>query len=87
MFQARSLVADLALLEVPSAVAPFYMTDAQDRSHLRTPAVAVAAGPAVYIYRNLRPYYKVNRWRGLVYPICGVVAEEVDFEFSRYVGK
>ena len=43
----------------------------------RTPSIAVAAGPSVYIYRNLRPYFKFTLpameispqendiWRGL----------------------
>lgn len=29
-----------------------------DMNTPRTPAVAVAAGPYVYVYRNLRPYFK-----------------------------
>lgn len=32
--------------------------DLADMSTPRTPAVAVAAGPYVYVYRNLRPYFK-----------------------------
>lgn len=29
-----------------------------DTTDPRTPAVAVAAGPFVYVYKNLRPYFK-----------------------------
>jgi len=42
------------LLDQPVAAAVFY----PDAAAPRTPAVAVAAGPVVYIYRNLRPYLK-----------------------------
>ena len=42
------------LLDQPVAAAVFY----PDAAAPRTPAVAVAAGPVVFIYRNLRPYLK-----------------------------
>mmetsp|Transcript_17466 Transcript_17466/g.38031 ORF Transcript_17466/g.38031 Transcript_17466/m.38031 type:complete len:600 (-) Transcript_17466:231-2030(-) len=42
------------LLEPAVAIASFY----SDLSTPRLPALAVAAGPFVFIYRNLRPYYK-----------------------------
>ena len=42
------------MLDVPCAIASFY-ADAQSP---RIPALAVAIGPNVFIYRNLRPYYK-----------------------------
>ena len=31
-----------------------------DTTDPRTPAVAVAAGPFVYVYKNLRPYFKFS---------------------------
>lgn len=43
-----------ALLDTPSALATFY----SDLNKPQTPAVAVASGPYIFIYRNLRPYYK-----------------------------
>lgn len=49
-----SLVSEHALLDVPSALATFYT----DLNKPQTPSVAVAAGPYIFIYRNLRPYYK-----------------------------
>ena len=42
------------LLDLPTGVATFYM----DTTDPRTPAVAVAAGSFVYVYKNLRPYFK-----------------------------
>ena len=42
------------LLDLPTGVVTFYM----DTTDPRTPAVAVAAGSFVYVYKNLRPYFK-----------------------------
>ena len=42
------------LLDLPTGVCTFYM----DTTDPRTPAVAVASGAFVYIYKNLRPYFK-----------------------------
>ena len=42
------------MLDLPTGVVTFYM----DTTDPRTPAVAVAAGPFVYVYKNLRPYFK-----------------------------
>jgi Bardet-Biedl syndrome 1 protein len=55
VYSGTDLVAENALLDVPSAICCFYMTynDAVHR-----PAVAVSSGPYIYIYMNLRPYYK-----------------------------
>jgi len=54
VFAGTSLVSEHALLDQPSAMACFYT----DLKKPQTPSVAVAAGPYIFIYRNLRPYYK-----------------------------
>lgn len=54
VYKGTGLVSEHALLESPSALACFYSDNAKNA----TPSVAVAAGPYIYIYRNLRPYYK-----------------------------
>lgn len=41
-------------MDIPVALCTFYT----DTNRPRTPAVAVASGPYVFIYRNLRPYFK-----------------------------
>lgn len=41
-------------MDVPSALAVFY----SDLSKPSLPSVAVAAGSYIFIYRNLRPYYR-----------------------------
>ena len=45
------LISEHALLNVPTAICTFF----PDKSMPRTPALAVASGPHIFIYRNLRP--------------------------------
>lgn len=54
VFNGTQLVSEHALLGEPSALACFY----SDLKKPQTPSVAVAAGENIFIYRNLRPYYK-----------------------------
>ena len=42
------------IIDLPTGVATFFM----DQNEPRTPAVAVASGPFIYVYKNLRPYFK-----------------------------
>lgn len=49
-----SLYGEQAILGVPSSLTAFY----SDTSRPRIPALAVASGSFVYIYRNFRPHYK-----------------------------
>ncbi|XP_063232588.1 Bardet-Biedl syndrome 1 protein homolog [Bacillus rossius redtenbacheri] len=54
VYKGTCLVTELTLLEVPNSVAAFYM----DLSEPRVPAIAVASGASVYIYKNLKPYFR-----------------------------
>ncbi len=54
VYKGTSMISEHTLLDHPCAIAVFY----SDMNNPRTPAVAVGSGPNVYIYRNLRPYYK-----------------------------
>lgn len=54
VWNGTTLVSEHNLLEVPVALCAFY----SETQAPRTPSLAVAAGTHVYIYRNLRPYYK-----------------------------
>ncbi|KAM4617230.1 BBSome complex member BBS1 [Discoglossus pictus] len=54
VFKGTSLMSENTLLDLPSGVAAFLM----DQNEPRTPAVAVASGPFIYVYKNLRPYFK-----------------------------
>ncbi|KAG5191005.1 Bardet-Biedl syndrome 1 [Tribonema minus] len=56
IYRGTSFAAVQPLLEQPSALCAYH-PDA-GAAAARTPSVAIAAGPSVYIYRNLRPYYK-----------------------------
>uniref|UniRef100_A0A2K6ST50 Bardet-Biedl syndrome 1 n=1 Tax=Saimiri boliviensis boliviensis TaxID=39432 RepID=A0A2K6ST50_SAIBB len=41
---------------LPAAAATFFM----EQHEPRTPALALASGPCVYVYKNLRPYFKFS---------------------------
>ncbi|XP_065826341.1 Bardet-Biedl syndrome 1 protein homolog isoform X2 [Oscarella lobularis] len=54
VFKGTSLHMESAIVDLPTGVCTFYM----DENEPRVPAVAVASGPFIYIYKNLRPYFK-----------------------------
>mmetsp|Transcript_47681 Transcript_47681/g.152835 ORF Transcript_47681/g.152835 Transcript_47681/m.152835 type:complete len:596 (+) Transcript_47681:319-2106(+) len=54
VWRGTTLSSEHALLDLPVAIATFY----SDASQPRLPALAVASGSNIFIYRNLRPYYK-----------------------------
>lgn len=56
VFQGVSLIHDRSLQDLPNGVVSFYM----DTHEPRTPAIAVCSGPFIYVYKNLRPYYKFS---------------------------
>ena len=54
IYKGTSLISEHTLLDFPCAIASYY----SDKSSPHIPALAVGSGNFVYIYRNLRPYYK-----------------------------
>ncbi|XP_078100878.1 LOW QUALITY PROTEIN: BBSome complex member BBS1 [Sander vitreus] len=54
VYSGTALMSESALLDLPAGLAAFFM----DLHEPRIPAVAVASGPCVYVYKNLRPYFK-----------------------------
>ncbi|ESO96483.1 hypothetical protein LOTGIDRAFT_115648 [Lottia gigantea] len=54
VYKNTSLLSEHAIIDLPTGVVTFYM----DTLEPRTPAIAVASGPYIYIYKNLRPYFK-----------------------------
>mmetsp|Transcript_7059 Transcript_7059/g.25118 ORF Transcript_7059/g.25118 Transcript_7059/m.25118 type:complete len:582 (-) Transcript_7059:34-1779(-) len=54
VYSGTSVASEHTLLDLPVALCSFYT----DLSAPRMPALAVASGPYVFIYRNLRPYFK-----------------------------
>ncbi|ETV92493.1 hypothetical protein H310_13179 [Aphanomyces invadans] len=54
LYKGSTLMSEQALLGVPVALCAFY----SESTRPRMPSIAVASGPSIYIYRNMRPYYK-----------------------------
>uniref|UniRef100_A0ABM5F4Z0 BBSome complex member BBS1 isoform X1 n=1 Tax=Pogona vitticeps TaxID=103695 RepID=A0ABM5F4Z0_9SAUR len=54
VYQGMGLLSENALPDLPASVVAFLM----DQHEPRVPAVAVASGPFIYVYKNLRPYFK-----------------------------
>lgn len=54
VFRGTSLLSESSLLDLPSGLVSFFM----DLNEPRVPALAVASGPCLYVYKNLRPYFK-----------------------------
>jgi len=56
IYKGTTLVSENVLLDAPVSICVFF----PDANKPRMPSVAVAAGAFVFIYRNLRPYYKFS---------------------------
>ncbi|XP_074475262.1 BBSome complex member BBS1 [Sebastes fasciatus] len=54
VYRGTALMSESTLLDLPSGLVAFFM----DLHEPRIPAVAVASGPCIYVYKNLRPYFK-----------------------------
>lgn len=51
-----TVLTESPLPALPASAATFLM----DQHEPRTPALALASGPCVYVYKNLRPYFKFS---------------------------
>ena len=47
-------ISENTIIDLPTGVVTFHM----DNTEPKIPAVAVASGPHIYIYKNMRPYFK-----------------------------
>ncbi|KAJ7996328.1 hypothetical protein DPEC_G00235950 [Dallia pectoralis] len=54
VYRGTGLMSENMLLDLPTGLVSFLM----DQHEPRTPAIAVASGPYIYVYKNLRPYFK-----------------------------
>ncbi|OQR71213.1 Bardet-Biedl syndrome 1 protein-like [Tropilaelaps mercedesae] len=54
VYKGTALLSEHTLVDLPLAIVPFYM----NLPGPRTPAIAVASGSSIYVYRNMRPFYK-----------------------------
>jgi len=60
IYTGTTLLSENVLLDAPVSICTFYPDAAAKSPGPRAPSVAVAAGPFVFIYRNLRPWYKFS---------------------------
>lgn len=56
VFGGTRMISETPLLELPTAICTFYI----DTTEPHTPAVAVASGSFIYIFKNMRPYFKFS---------------------------
>ncbi|CAL8261764.1 unnamed protein product [Arctogadus glacialis] len=54
VYRGTALMNESTLLDLPTGLVSFLM----DLHEPRIPAIAVASGPFIYVYKNLRPYFK-----------------------------
>lgn len=54
VYDGTSLTYDGNIVETPTAIVSFHV----DTTEPRIPAIALAAGPYIYVYKNIRPYFK-----------------------------
>ncbi|BFZ06952.1 hypothetical protein BsWGS_09991 [Bradybaena similaris] len=54
VYKNTTLMSEHTIMDLPTGVVTFYI----DNLEPRTPAIAVASGPYIYVYKNLRPYFK-----------------------------
>uniref|UniRef100_A0A671SEE9 BBSome complex member BBS1 n=1 Tax=Sinocyclocheilus anshuiensis TaxID=1608454 RepID=A0A671SEE9_9TELE len=54
VYRGTGLLSESTLLDLPTGLVSFLM----DLHKPRTPAIAVASGTFIYVYKNLRPYFK-----------------------------
>uniref|UniRef100_A0A914RI74 Bardet-Biedl syndrome 1 N-terminal domain-containing protein n=1 Tax=Parascaris equorum TaxID=6256 RepID=A0A914RI74_PAREQ len=51
-----TLIGESVLTDLPSAVVPFI----NELMQPTLPSIAIASGPSILIYKNLKPFYKFN---------------------------
>ena len=66
VLKGTSVLQQNALIDLPTGVVSLYM----DTAEPRIPAIVVASGSCLYVYKNMRPYFKFNL------PFLSVNAEE-----------
>ncbi|XP_067939415.1 Bardet-Biedl syndrome 1 protein-like [Watersipora subatra] len=54
VFKGTNLITENTLIDLPTGVVSFYL----DTNQPRTPAIAVASGPNIFVYKNMRPFFK-----------------------------
>jgi len=87
IYRGTTLESEHVILDVPSALCSYYM----DQGPKELPAVAIASGACIFIYRNLRPYFKFTLppldihpkeeeiWQDIVDSISSGSGEQIEF--------
>jgi len=94
IFTGTTLLSENMLLDAPVSICTFY----PEAKAPRVPSVGVAAGPYVFIYRNLRPWYKFtlpskephadeqNAWEAMAKGRCSVADGKEQLTLARDSG-
>ena len=56
VFKEANVVQEHSIIDVPTGLVSVYM----DKTEPRIPGVVVGSGPSLYVYKNLRPFYRYN---------------------------
>ena len=71
VYKGTSIVSEHQLLEMPVSMSVFYTSREGAGGGGRTPAIGIAGGAYVFIYRHLRPYFKFTLPNVLIDPqVC-----------------
>ncbi|XP_071962650.1 BBSome complex member BBS1-like [Antedon mediterranea] len=54
VYRGTTLMNENTIIDLPTGVCAFHM----DNNEHRVPAIVAASGPFIYVYKNLRPYFK-----------------------------
>lgn len=55
IYRGTSLQSQISLVDVPAGIVTFYMESSESG---QSPAIAVASGSFLYVYKNLKPFYR-----------------------------
>uniref|UniRef100_A0A915LDC0 Bardet-Biedl syndrome 1 N-terminal domain-containing protein n=1 Tax=Romanomermis culicivorax TaxID=13658 RepID=A0A915LDC0_ROMCU len=58
VYKGSSLISENTIIDTPTAICTFFMDQSSSGGPGRVPAVALASGCCLYVYKNLKPYYK-----------------------------
>ncbi|KAL0268054.1 UNVERIFIED_CONTAM: hypothetical protein PYX00_010138 [Menopon gallinae] len=65
VYKGTSLVNETTLLEIPAGVVTFY----NELREPKYPAIAIASGSNIFIYKNMKPYFKISAPKLYVNPL------------------
>ena len=54
VYKGTQMISENTIIDLPTGVVTIHM----DQTEPKIPAIAVASGTQIYIYKNLKPYFK-----------------------------